>query len=303
MLKITEENNKDLYYDLDKCVEFCKSIEETVYNNKTPFHMFWNVGYEFGRKQLLPIKSYLSTQNLKNTEFILWSNIDLTTNEHLKPYLKLINFKIWDPLKEAENTILEGRKDILNINDNLNWLAGDIFRALCLHNYGGVYIDGDIVLLRDFAPLLDQEFMYKWSHDPELINSAVMRCYKQSKLTKDILKTISETSPEPNTACFSASAYVKVRKFNNNWTVFPCGFFNPEWVYSFTENEKNDPKNAEFLNFVRLPMKKTEFSKILYDGTFSWHWHNNWNTTIETGSKWQIMEEMIDNLLIKKGIL
>lgn len=47
-------------------------------------------------------------------------------------------------------------------------------------------------------------------------------------------------------------------------------------------------------------MKKTKYSNQLYDGVFSWHWHNNWNTPIEIGSKWQIIENKFDNLLKKK---
>ena len=31
MVKITEEENKILYYDLDECLNFCKTIED---NNK-----------------------------------------------------------------------------------------------------------------------------------------------------------------------------------------------------------------------------------------------------------------------------
>lgn len=47
-------------------------------------------------------------------------------------------------------------------------------------------------------------------------------------------------------------------------------------------------------------MKKTKYSNQLYDGVFSWHWHNNWNTPIEIGSKWQIIENKFDNLLKKR---
>ena len=36
-------------------------------------------------------------------------------------------------------------------------------RLVLLHNYGGVYFDADVLLLRDFAPILGQQFLYKWA--------------------------------------------------------------------------------------------------------------------------------------------
>ena len=73
-----------------------KEIKEEVL-----FHSHWNVGNPFTRKQELVIKSYLATQNLEKTRYILWSNIDLSTNEHVKPYLDKIELRIYDPIKES----------------------------------------------------------------------------------------------------------------------------------------------------------------------------------------------------------
>ena len=113
MLDITEENSYDLYYNVEECVKFCKSIPNTVHKEHTDYHIFWNVGLPFGRKQMLPIKSFLCTQNLNNSTLNVWSNIDLSDNEYLKPYLPYINVKIWDPIKESQNTPLENRFDLL----------------------------------------------------------------------------------------------------------------------------------------------------------------------------------------------
>ena len=29
----------------------------------------------------------------------------------------------------------------------------------------------------------------------------------------------------------------------------------------------------------------------MFDGAFTWHWHNRWDDVIEIGSKFQILEE------------
>jgi len=297
MLDINEQTNTELYYDVEKCVEFCKNIKDTVHKEFTNYHMFWNVGLQFERKQLLPIKSYISTQNLRNTSLNVWSNVDLTENRFLKPFLPYINLKIWNPIEEAKGTLLENRTDILSPNDQLNWCAGDLFRILVLHKYGGLYVDFDVVFLRDFAPLLNQEFMYKWSFQKEMINGAVMRMYKCSKLSNDLLNEIYFGSVIPGTTNWSTDLYQKVRKYNTNWTIFPCAFFNTEWQIEFSTEEKKNPSNFELFDFIRYPFKRTSISNTLYDGVFSWHWHNNWDVKIEEGSKWQILESKFDQII------
>jgi len=297
MLHITEETHHDLYYNVEKCVEYCRQIKTSVRKEITEYHMFWNVGLPFERKQILSIKSYLCTQDLKNTRLNIWSNVDLRSNHFLLPFLPYINFKIWDPIKEARGTELEGRLDVLLVKDDLNYSAGDLFRILVLHNYGGLYVDFDVVFLRDFSPILDQEFMYKWSFQEEMINGAVMRMFKGSKLSKDLLKEIAKGEVYSGTVNWSTVLYQKVRSYNKDWTVFPCAFFNTEWQIKLTEEQKNnDPEYRELVNFILYPFKKTEWSsKLMYEGVFSWHWHNNWNAEIEIGSKWQILEDKFNN--------
>ena len=286
-MQIIEETHRPLYYDLDECLKCCKNIPETEYKESTYFHMYWNVGLPFERKQLLPIKSYLTTQNLYNTKLIIWSNVDLSDNELIKKYSENIEFRIYDPIKESIGTELENRKDLLTVNDSRNWAGGDLFRILVLHNYGGLYVDFDVVFLRDFAPLLSQEFMYKWGLEKDMINGAIMRGFKHSQLMKDLIHEIAIGGSFPNSTIWSTNLYQKVRNYNKNWTIFPSGFFNSEWQ----DMKFNTPGNGE----VFLPFTKNDFD--MYDGAFSWHWHNKWTSDIEEGSKWQVLESSIDKKL------
>lgn len=300
MIEISEEKNKVLYYNVEECVDFCKSIPEIKYNEPIEYHIFWNVGLPFGRKQTLPIKSFLCTQNLENSKFVLWSNIDLKNNQYVKPFLDLIEVKIWDPIKEAKDTPLEGKVRLLTTNDSLNYCAGDLFRILVLHNYGGLYTDVDMVFLRDFGPLLDQEFMYKWSFQKEMINGAVMRMFKKSQLSFDLLTEMSKGDVLPGSLNWSTDLYQKVRKYNKNWTVFPSGFFNTEWQIYLSDEDKRNPANKDLYDFIRFPFKKNNLSNEMYDGVFSWHWHNGWNETVEIGSKWELLESKFNSLIEEK---
>jgi mannosyltransferase OCH1-like enzyme len=215
----------------------------------------------------------------------------LKNNEHLKPYVPYINVKIWDTKEQAKDTVIENDEFILTHNDSKNWHQGDLFRILALHKYGGLYCDFDVVFLRDFSPLLNQEFMYKWSYEKDMINGAVIRLFKDSVLSKQLLQEMKRTRSGSNFQ-WSSPLYTKIRKINKNWTVFPCAFFNTEWqIGGNPEISKIIEGDKELKNFISKPMIKTKYSTEFYDGSFSWHWHNSWKKEIENGSKWQLLEE------------
>ena len=90
---------------------------------------------------------------------------DISTQENLKEFANKIDFRVYDPIKESIGTILEGKVDKLLAKDARHYLQSDLLRLLALHKYGGIWIDMDILLLRDFRPILDQEYLYQWGGD------------------------------------------------------------------------------------------------------------------------------------------
>ena len=281
------EDCPEIYTNGNKALAFAKAIPEAVYPEKTNFHFCWRVPLEFGRKQVLALKSCITTQNLENVNIIMWSNVDLSHNEWIQPIARHIELRIWDPVKEAEGTPLEGLR-LLTKDDEHHWLGGDLFRLLVLYKYGGVYVDQDVVFIRDFAPLLDQEFMYQWGTETPTspqnakINGAVMRMFKQSKLATDLITTLPKMPAGFDSTDWSATLYGEVRKINKNWTIFPCAFFNPEWQLFINMGESAHP------------FRNGSDSKLDFDGAFSWHWHNKWDAPIEEGSKFQRLETKVN---------
>lgn len=290
MINISEEKNPELYSKpIDICLGYLKNLscEKNKLTEKVKFHTYWFVGKDFGRKQTLVIKSYLASQDLNNTEFILWSNKDLSNNEFLKPFLPYISLRIYNPQIESINTPIQNRMDIFSLNDPKNWSGGDLFRLLVLHNYGGIYVDMDMVFLRDFTPLFENEFMYKWGckdeWDPQGINGACMCMHKKSRLTYDLLMFLSQMPLIPESTYWSNELYKVVRNYNKNWSVFPSAFFNSEWQDDDKRNWGSDENNA----FIECPYK-------LYEGAFTWHWHNRWDDEIHPNSKWAYMEKIME---------
>ena len=275
-----------LYQDGNEAFEYCKSIPNSVYPNKTLIHFYWREPRPFNRKPLLALKSAIVTQNLENARIVLWSNVDLTKNELLQPILRHIDFRLYDPVKEAIGTPLENWR-LLNRDDDNNWLGGDLFRLLILYKYGGVYCDCDLVLMRDLAPLLEQEFMYQWGTELDKINGAIMRMFKGSQLSIDCLEMVKKMPAGFNSTDWGSSLYAEVRKINKNWTVFPCAFFNTEWQLYINMGESAHP------------FKKGSDSEKLFMGAFSWHWHNKWDSEIEEGSKFSILEKIVNSKYAK----
>jgi SAM-dependent methyltransferase len=275
------ESKSELYTNGWKAYDFCKAIPETTYPKKTLLHFYWRVPRDFDRKPLLALKAAIISQNLQNMQIVLWSNVDLTQNELIAPLLRHIRFCIYDPIKEAVGTPLEGSRLVTRDDDN-NWLGGDLFRLLILYKYGGVYVDCDMVLLRDLAPLLEQEFMYQWGTETDKINGAIMRMFAGSQLAADCLTMLPKMPAGFNSTDWGSTLYGEVRKFNKNWTVFPCAFFNTEWQLFINMGESAHP------------FKNRSDSNKMFPGAFAWHWHNKWDAEIEEGSKFTRLEKTIN---------
>jgi hypothetical protein len=263
-----------------KSLDYAKNLAKN--NEKLIFHCFWRVPKEFGRKQVTVLKSIIVTQ--KNVEINLWSNVDLSNNEYFQEVSKYVIFKKWDLMCEIKGTILENtyiNNDV--INDSLCYLEGDLFRLLILNKYGGFYIDMDVLVLEDITPLNQYEFQYQWGtsgfnhFEPHItINGAIMRLNKNSKLSEEFLRLMIDNRPSKNTTSWGNSMYSKI-KDNDLW-VLPGIWFNSEWGFEGTENN---------------PFKKVETVE-LFDGAFTWHWHNKWDDPIEIGSKFYYLEEKIN---------
>lgn len=297
MIDVSIETHRGLYSDVNKCVQFCKDTPDIFPTKDIQFHVYWKEGIKFGRKQALIAKSYLATQDIHNSSFTYWSNIDLTKNEYFRPLMPHIVFRKYDVMNEARGTILENRKGVLMASDRLNYLEGDLFRILILYKYGGFYLDVDNVLYRDFSIFWDQEFMYTWSHMVDRINGAVMHLKKESKLAGQLLDEILSTPPRKNSTCWSCDSYMRVREKNKEWSVLPCAFFNPEWQYHLTNEQKKGKtkEDTDLMDLILRPFNKHNMSNEFFDGTFSWHWHNQWLENIELGSKWDLVEKRVES--------
>jgi gliding motility-associated-like protein len=91
--------------------------------------------------------------------------------------------------------------------------------------------------------------MYKWGREKEMINGAIMRIFKNSELSINLLNEIANGPAYTNSIMWSSVLYQKVYTYNKSWTIFPSAFFNSEWQDS-NLNLWNPMKVYDFKMYV-----------------------------------------------------
>lgn len=297
MINITS----DLYTDYKKALEILRTLDRTQYQYPdyiVPFHTYTEVK---NKRELLAIKSYFATQNLDHTKLILWSDYDIRNNELLKPFSDKIDFRVYDPMELAKGTVLEGDEKQLLAKDESYYLMSGMLRFLVTHKFGGVWFDMDMVLLNDFAPIMDQEFAYSWGYstDFKIVGpcAALMNFFKGSEFSQICLEELKKMDPSPNSMCRDRKLLAKVYR-KKPFTVMPCAFFNTEWQMQLTDASLSIKIHQGWFS-------ENEYSNTLFPEAFSWHWHHRAyrNVPLEKGSKFDLMDQYISKKLVERKVL
>jgi hypothetical protein len=291
VIDISIDTHRELYHDWRAAIAFCRTLPDVSPPEHTPMHLFWRERRgrwswgrrRFGRKQLLPVKAYLATQDLSMTSLTIWSDTDLTANELLRPWLPYLQTRIYDPEIEVRDTPLERHPAVYRQRDRRVYRDGDLFRILILYKYGGVYADMDTVLLRSLGVFLDQEFVYQWDNFDDKYAPAQMHRRKGGAFVRELVDGLIELAPGKYN--WGRENLARAMRRGCRVPVLPSAFFNTEW--------QADPAHE--------PFKNTPQSANFYDGAFAWHWHNRWDEPIEAGSKFDRLDQAMDARLLAAG--
>jgi len=274
MIEISEESHNDLYYNLYKCLDFCKQIPDSE-GEPTTFHLFWNpLKVPFGKRHSVTLKAIIATQS-KGSKIIFWSTTNLVENEWAKPLVPYVDFRVLNLAEEYSKLPLDKK---LNTDFYLsNFYEGsDVIRYILFYNYGGVWLDCDILLLRNLNPFLQQEWGYKWQVSNS-VNMAVSHFKKGRDTALAFVKEVF-TTPMKHIASLSMDLLTNVYNRDKSFTVFPCGFFDPCWL-----NDEN-----EFFD------NTSRFNNELYEGAFAVHLHNNWKAKATPNCRFEKYEKLIE---------
>ena len=158
----------------------------------------------------------------------------------------------------------------------------DQLRFLLLKRHGGIYVDSDMLLLRDLTPLCNSTFVYQWS-DKDADNSAVFGCPKNCRFVNEFISA----------AKFTALAYhpLKWRKTGDKHvstypTRLPVMTFDPVWLKEIG-SDSEDPASYHFeahAEFTRkgagVPMFQSR-GKV-FPASLGYHWHGGFASIPDT---------------------
>ena len=291
--RLSPATHPELYRDWRAALAFCRSIPDAPPPAPAAFHLYWRQQRDgwfrrprpFGRKQALPVKSFFATQDLTRATLTVWSDADLSDNEWLRPFRDRIVFRIYRPELEVRGTVLEQRPDLYAQQDRRVWRDGDLFRILILHNYGGVYVDSDVVLLRTLGPLLDREFVYQWEDRDDEYNGAVMHVTRGGRFARELIDGVIEL--RAGNFAWGRDNLRRALTRGCDVAAWPCAFFDAEWQ-----------EHHAFSGFKRAKPPLDP-----YDGAFAWHWHNQWDARVEDGSRFHQVEARTHDRLVELGLL
>lgn len=102
-------------------------------------------------------------------------------------------------------------------------------RFILTYRFGGVYLDADIVLLRDWEELFGWHgaFAYRWSRLP-LYNTAVFKMQRRSMLGSWAITTAVANGNDFHP--MTLSRYTKDAGFDDLILRLPDALFDPPWL-------------------------------------------------------------------------
>lgn len=284
------------YIDSDLGIEFLKTHNFNYYqkdDEKTIFHVYWYG--KINRNQVCCINSYLATQNLEKTELWVWLDYDtIELSKNSIPKNKNVVVKEYNPNIESKDTPLENN-NLLNQNKYLKFRS-DLARIIFLYKYGGVYYDLDMILLKNFEPLLGIEFCYKWSTQKGA-NNGLLRFFKKSKILETIiLKYVKFLAPfqKPGKNFNYQVNDIHKNIYTEELDImcFPSIMFDPVWMILDTKLKSKYSNLTNFDDFFKYT--EEDVNKFFDNQIFAYHWHSRSNVVAEKNSYFDKIEKQIN---------
>ncbi|CAG8570973.1 12631_t:CDS:1 [Acaulospora colombiana] len=287
------------------------------------FHVFWQG--PINDKLAFMMKSFLFSQPLNCSILYVW--LDTSYNNlypKYDPHMRLlhrfvptiIRFKSWNTRKQLSSiSMFSGQID----NQNSVTLS-DMVRFVILYKYGGIYVDADVLLMRDMRPLYyaNFEFSYRWSYTKGY-NTAILRLRRHSPTSRRIIERAIKNNmtfhPHRIMEYLSTPENYTMEKIDRQLYMLPVGLFDPLWLREDGrqidhELIPNLTKLQDFFNPALIPGELRSNNRTqspldvrkpegFFPGSFAYHWHNNWAVPIHPTSWAGVLQTAYDEFLMR----
>lgn len=116
--------------------------------------------------------------------------------------------------------------------DRLSVVLSDMARFVLTHRFGGVYLDADTILLRDWTELFNWHgaFAYRWSR-LERYNTAVLKMARGSAIGNFVFRTAVANGLDFHP--MTVSRYTKDAGLEGLLLRLPDALFDPAWLNTY----------------------------------------------------------------------
>lgn len=167
-----------------------------------------------------------------------------------------------------------------NAPDLSKTMMGDLFRILysTVLQESTLYVDLDTVFCADVRTFTGhQPFVYRWQELP-CGNNAVIFVPRDSPIKQGALAALCKQLGTPLPWILFADKHCKLLDIK----ILPCAQFDPFWV-------TNPFGIAEFEFFFAARPDSHERAKFITQNCYMYHWHNQWFTTAQPDSTYDIL--------------
>ncbi|GAA5840007.1 hypothetical protein JCM9279_005239 [Rhodotorula babjevae] len=169
-----------------------------------------------------------------------------------------------------------------NDYDRLSVVLSDMARFVLTHRFGGVYLDADTILLRDWTELWNWHgaFAYRWSR-LEKYNTAVLKMQRGSAIGHLVFRSAVANGLDFHP--MTVSRYTKDANVEGLLLRLPDALFDPAWLNTeyYQRDRPPQPYFKRFEDFFDTP-KEINAAPVaagfdgFFKGAFSYHFHNFW---------------------------
>ncbi|KAH7928524.1 hypothetical protein BV22DRAFT_1102989 [Leucogyrophana mollusca] len=176
--------------------------------------------------------------------------------------------------------------------DRLSVILSDMARFVLCHRFGGIYLDADTILLRDWEELWGWKgaFAYRWSR-LEKYNTAVLRMNKNSALGSFLFRTALKNGLDFHP--MTVSRYTKDAHLEGLLLRLPDALFDSAWLNTeyYQRDRPPQPYFTEFADFFDTPAQNSAAPQALgfegfFRGAYSYHFHNFWWKPFDSTRNW-----------------